>query len=396
MMTQYRRRVRLAIAALLAAWPLLASAVDRPLPIGYLEQEDDPRYEERHEAARYPAQPWGRPLDGARVAVEESDFAAAAAGVKLELRRAEAPDAEGLLVEIQKLQAAGVRFFLLDAPGDVVAALGQRTRGRDLLLFNLTALDDSLRQERCQPHVFHVAPSHAMLMDALAQFLVAKKWRQALVLKGPRPEDSAVYSAFERAAKRFGIKIVDTRPFLLGRDPRERGQNNVALLTAGAEYDVVMVADADGEFARDVPYQIQKPRPVVGAAGLVPDWWHWMWERQGAPQLNNRFTRLARRPMTGYDWSAWMAVKAIVDTALRAKTTEVRAVAAYLVGDQVALDGFKGARQSFRPWDRQLRQALFLTTENWVVERAPLEGFLHARNTLDTLGFDERETRCRP
>ena len=30
-----------------------------------------------------------------------------------------------------------------------------------------------------------------MLMDALAQFLVAKKWRQALVLKGPRPEDAA-------------------------------------------------------------------------------------------------------------------------------------------------------------------------------------------------------------
>src|SRR4029450_11363040 len=133
----------------------------------------------------------------------------------------------------QRLQDGGVHFFLLDAPGEIVATVAQRTRGKDLLLFNLTALDDSLRQERCQPHLFHVAPSHAMLMDALGQFLVAKKWRQALVLKGPRPEDAALHAAFERAAKRFGIKIVDTRPYVLGKDPRGRAQNHGALLTAG-------------------------------------------------------------------------------------------------------------------------------------------------------------------
>ncbi len=363
--------------------------------MGYLELEDDPRYEERHTAARYPAQPWGRPFDGARVALEESDFAGAAAGVKFELRRATAADADSLAAALQQLHGAGARFFLLDAPGEVVAALAQKTRGRDLLLFNLTALADNLRQERCAPHLFHVAPSHAMLMDALAQFLVAKKWRQALVLKGPGPEDAEVHAAFQRSAKRFGVNVVDTRPFVLNRDPRARAQNNVALLTAGADYDVVVVVEADGEFARDVPYEVQKPRPVVGAAGLVADWWHWAWERQGAPQLNNRFARLTRRPMTGYDWSAWMAVKAIVETVLRTKSTEPRPVAAYLVGDQVTLDGFKGARQSFRAWDRQLRQPLFLTTGNWVVERAPLDGFLHARNVLDTLGFDQPESRCR-
>jgi len=389
------RRLILVALLVLAAALRPAPAADRPLVMGYLELEDDPRYDERHTAARYPAQPWGRPLDGARVALEESDFAGAAVGVKFELKRATAADAEGLGGALQQLYAAGTRFFLLDAPGDAVAALAQKTRGRDLLLFNLSALGDSLRQERCQPHLFHVAPSHAMLMDALAQFLVAKKWRQALVLKGQNPEDGELHAAFQRAAKRFGVTVVDTRPFVLNRDPRARAQNNVALLTAGAEYDVVVVVDADGEFARDVPYAVQKPRPVVGAAGLVADWWHWAWERQGAPQLNNRFLKLTRRPMTGYDWSAWMAVKAIVETVVRTKSTDPRQAATYLVGDQIMLDGFKGARQAFRPWDRQLRQPLLLTTGNWVVERAPLDGFLHAKNVLDTLGFDQPETRCR-
>jgi ABC transporter substrate binding protein (PQQ-dependent alcohol dehydrogenase system) len=373
-----------------------AGAAERPLAIGYVEIADDPRYAERRLAARYPLHPWGRPFDGARVALEESDFAGAALGLKFELRRAAGADAEGLLAALQRLTGEGARLVLVDAPGEVVDVVARRTRGQGVLLFNLTALDDGLRQERCQPHLFHVAPGHAMLMDALAQFLVARKWREALVLKGPRPEDAALLGAFERAAKRFGVRIVETRPFVPGRDPRERARNNVALLTAGVNHDVVMVVDTDGEFAREVPYNVQRPRPVVGAAGLVADWWHWAWERHGAPQLNHRFGKLARRAMTGHDWSAWMAVKAIVEAVVRTKRTDVAAVSAYLTGDQVTLDGFKGNRLGFRPWDRQLRQPLLLATESWVVERAPLDGFLHARNTMDTLGFDERESRCKP
>jgi ABC transporter substrate binding protein (PQQ-dependent alcohol dehydrogenase system) len=234
-----------------------------------------------------------------------------------------------------------------------------------------------------------------MLTDALVQFLAARKWRNALVLKGPRPEDSGLLAAFERSAKRFGVRIVEVRPFVLGRDPRERSQNNVALLTSGPDYDVVVVIDSDGEFARDVPYQVQRPRPVVGGAGLVADWWHWAWERHGAPQLNNRFTKVTKRPMTGYDWAAWAAVKAIAEAVVRTKATEPKALSPYLTGEQAALDGFKGNRIAFRAWDRQLRQPLLLTTGNWVVERAPLDGFLHARNNMDTLGFDDKESRCR-
>jgi ABC transporter substrate binding protein (PQQ-dependent alcohol dehydrogenase system) len=385
----------LGVLASLLATAAPASSADKPLPIGYLSIEDDPRYEERHIAARYPAQPWGRPFDGAKVALEESEFAGSAAGVKFELRHAEAADAGGLAGALNKLSSEGVKLFLVDGPGEVVDALARGTRGRDLLLFNLTALDDGLRQEKCQPHLFHVAPHHAMLTDGLVQFLAARKWRNALVLKGPRPEDAALLAAFERSAKRFGVRIVETRPFVLGRDPRERSQNNVALLTSGPDYDVVAVIDTDGEFARDVPYQVQRPRPVVGAAGLVADWWHWAWERHGAPQLNNRFSKVAKRPMTGYDWSAWAAVKAIAESVVRTKATDPKPLAAYLTGEQAALDGFKGNRVAFRAWDRQLRQPLLLTTGNWVVERAPIDGFLHAKNNMDTLGFDEKESRCK-
>ena len=75
------RRLVLVLLMAVAGGLLPAWAAERPLLLGYLEVEDDPRYEERHTAARYPGQPWGRPFDGARGALEESDFAGVAAGV---------------------------------------------------------------------------------------------------------------------------------------------------------------------------------------------------------------------------------------------------------------------------------------------------------------------------
>ena len=134
--------------------------------------------------------------------------------------------------------------------------MARATRGRDLLLFNLSARDDALRQAQCQPHLLHVIPSHAMLTDALVQYLVSKKWRN---VAGPDRSAAPKMNGSRRRSsdppKRFGAEIVEQRPFVLSNDPREREKNNVALLTAGVEYDVVFVADTDGEFARDVPYQ---------------------------------------------------------------------------------------------------------------------------------------------
>ena len=44
----------------------------------------------------------------------------------------------------------------------------------------------------------------------------------------------------------------------------------------------------------------------------------------------------------------------------------------------------------------QADDRLFVGSEEWVVARAPFDGFLHATNDLDTLGVDERESECRP
>ena len=50
---------------------------------------------------------------------------------------------------------------------------------------------------------------------------------------------------------------------------------------------------------------------------------------------------------------------------------------------------------SFRAWDGQLRQPLLLTDGQGVVGTAPVDGILHPRNALDTLGGDAPEKLCK-
>src|SRR5690606_26778228 len=125
----------------------------------------------------------------------------------------------------------------------------------------------------------------------------SKRWTNILALQGPLPEDAAIVQALQESAGFFGANIVEVRPFVLSADPRRREENNVALVTEGTNYDVVFVADSDGEFARNVPYETTPPRPVVGSSGLVAEAWHWAWARQGAPQVNARFEEATDRRM---------------------------------------------------------------------------------------------------
>jgi ABC transporter substrate binding protein (PQQ-dependent alcohol dehydrogenase system) len=395
----------MAITVLAACLALLASAAttaDQPrkaaattVAIAYLQLADDPRYEEDRLYARNLAQPEGRPDAALDALVKESRFATSALGVTLTIERAEATDAAGLVAEIGRLHARGTRFFVLDAPGAAVAEVASATRGKPLLLFNVSAADDALRLGQCQPQLLHTIPSHAMRGDAIAQFLVARKWRKVLVLQGPLPEDGLIAAAFARAAKRFGIRIVETRSFVLSNDPRQREQGNVGLLTANADYDAIYVADGDGEFARGLPYRSVLPRPVVGSEGLVATAWHWAWERHGAPQLTARFEKQAGRRMGETDWAAWIAGRAIVEAMQRTGGADFGKLAAYLRGPEIAIDGFKGGKLSFRDWNNQLRQPILIATHNAVIERTPIEGFMHQHNKLDTLGYDRPDGGCR-
>ncbi|MFT5115146.1 MAG: ABC transporter substrate binding protein (PQQ-dependent alcohol dehydrogenase system) [Parasphingorhabdus sp.] len=364
--------------------------------IGYAEIIDDLRYEEKRAYARIRVKPHHRPIAGAEVAIRESKILGRALKMKFNLKLAEAIDADALITRIKRMyKEDNVAFFIVDADAKTLTAIANATTQMDILLFNISDYSDWLRGAGCHPRLMHVIPGYAMLTDALSQFLMFKKWRKVLLLKGPEPEDAAFAAAFSRSARRFGIKIIEEREFLPGNDPRNREQNNITLMTSGTDADLIFVADIEGEFGRYVQYQTNTPLPVFGTEGLQASSWHWSWERHGAPQLNQRFEKNAKRRMQGPDWAAWAAVRSIIESILRSRSTEFEKVVAYLRSAQLNLDAYKGAPVSYRPWDNQLRQPILLHSYNATIDRAPIRGFLHPEENMDTLGYDQVEQRCR-
>ena len=352
--------------------------------------QDDERLERARAERAYLGHPTGPASQGVAVALEEGQFELEAAGTTVQMTNAEAATLEAARSAAQAAERAGAAVVLTDLPAAWTLAVVDAVK---IPVVNLGSAADSLRQQDCRARLFHIMPSERMRSDALAQTLISRKWSRVLLLVGPSAEDQARAATAQASLRRYGLQVAATKPFKLSADPRERNLANPVLLTTGAQYDAVWVVDSDGEFGRRLPYSIALPRPVVGDAGLVALAWHAQFERFGAPQVARRFARAHQRPMTAHDWAAWMGGKLLVALATAQPRGNPAAWAQAL--PRLQLDGSKGTQLTFRPWDGQLRQPLLLTDGQGVVAQAPVEGLLHPRNVLDTLGVDEPEKLCK-
>lgn len=241
-----------------------------------------------------------------------------------------------------------------------------------------------------------------MLTDALAQYLIWKQWKKWFLVVGSHPEDAALGEAYERSAKKFGAKIVEKRVFedTGGGRRSDSGvvqtQRQMPVFTQNApDHDVLVAADENEVFAGYLPYRTWDPRPVVGSGGLRPTSWDPSHEMWGAVQLQNRFQRMFHRSMNARDNQAWVAMRMIGDAVNRAKTADVKAVRALMLSPEFQVADFKGVALTLRPWNLQLRQPILLTDGRGTVSVSPQEGFLHQVSELDTLGFDQPETKCK-
>lgn len=333
-------------------------------------------------------------IPGAQLAIDYNNTTGQFTGQNFSLIRVEVPNIDAAILAFRAKFKDGKYLFVTRLPAEAVRQLASLPESASSLVFDISTSDDNLRKTVCHPGIFHLRPSRAMRTDALAQYMLKKRWRKWKLIVGPKPEDKLFAEALRRAAKRYGMTIVDEKLWESTHDSRRTAQSEVPLLTQGEDYDVLVVADEQGLFGEYLSYRTWLPRPVIGTQGLVATAWDPNHEQWGAVQLQNRFRENAQRSMTEQDYTGWLAIRAIGEAATRTGKSDFDSLLNYIRSAEFSVAGFKGKKLSFRAWNGQLRQPVLLAAAKSLVSVSPLDGFLHPKNELDSLGYDEAEIKC--
>ena len=338
---------------------------------------------------------------GANVAIGDNNTTGKFVGQQFSLDITEIkPDAD-VVQAFNDLVAKGDRYVVADLSAKQLLSIADIARDKGVLIFNIGATDDSLREEDCRINVFHIVPTRSMLADALAQYLVTKKWPNWVLLYGSHEKDLLYADALRRAATRFGGQIVAEKEFKDTGTARRTDtgavqiQRQISVFTQDLpEHDVVLVADESEVFGTYVPYRTWTPRLVAGTAGLVASSWHPASEQWAGIQMQSRFLKTTGRRMLSKDMSAWTAVRVVGEATTRTNGNDPKKIDDYIRSADFSVAAFKGQKLTFRKWNLQLRQPILLGDTKSVISTSPQEGFLHQVSELDTLGVDQPETKC--
>ena len=347
----------------------------------------------------YEADPSDIGIAGAKIAMRDMRTTGRLTGQDFSLDETILNRGQSAVDAAKALVAKGEGLIVADLSMPDLLAVSDALKDSPAALYSIQSQDDSLRNADCRANIFDIAPSRAMLTDALMQFLVYSKWPSIFLVAGKDPEDLLYADAVRHSAKKFGVKVTGDKTWDLGPLARARAdgpvQASALVFTRGTNADMIVVADEAGNFGDYIQYHTSEPKLVGGTQGLIPATWSRVLDAWGSAQLQGRFVRANKRPMRPLDYQAWEAIRVIGEAATRAKSGDPKTIADYMMRPDFEIAAFKGVPVRFRPWDRQLSQPILLVQPKMLVSIAPEPGFLHPVSPLETLGFDKPETGCK-
>lgn len=284
-------------------------------------------------------------------------------------------------------ERAARRLVLVDHVSALVGGMGPGQAGvmakvADELgvpFLNVADASAGLR-EQCSAYVFHVAASAPMYLDALARWSAANqrgRWfvvargagaqaviqqaQQALTKAGGGqvvgsadvPAGSSVfYHVFSQIRKAspdlvlLAMGPVQQGLFISQLPPKDSGMAVAGLLPTYAQDRYVFT-----QLAQDNPSLTTDFRPVMWDAAL---------STKVAKRLDQAYGDQVGKAIDAGAWSTYMAIKIVAEASAKTGTVDPKAIAAYLADPSHTFDLDKGVPLSFRAWNHQLRQPLYI------------------------------------
>lgn len=309
--------------------------------------------------------------------------------VPFEVLVASAPSDEAAVRAAERLAATEDVIALAGGFGRTQAeALARIAEDRDLVFFNIAANDDALRGEACSPAMFHIEASASMYADAAIAWyadqdlddwylvheateageMLAEHVRGALSIdptagslvgSSAVEPDQFVYTTQVRAIHEASPDLV-----LVALEAEDLDLFYAQLSTRDFESVVTVIPDARAQ-TREFLYRYRQTTPAWAAAAR-PALWEATAAEGEAGDINDRYASRTGHPMEPTAWAAYAAVLFTFEAAAAGAADDARSLSDYLVHRQAASDadsGFdlgKGEDLSFREWDHQLRQPLYM------------------------------------
>ncbi len=335
--------------------------------------------------------------NGSLLAEQRIGEEAASAGIDLKVLQASSPTPEAARRAGERLVEAENIDVMLGGVGegqmDVLAPIAEQA---GIPFFNIGTTTDAFRQASCSRYLFHMEASDAMYLDAMIEWSVAQGHTKWFVVHEDNDRGFAMQARAVKAITKLGnggeaVGAAATQieqPTYLGEIDRAR--------RAGADAILVLLSAVDQfaflgqvEIAQIDVGVVPFPEPVAQTRDYVlairqssPEYtpphriqlWETTLEANGAADFNQRYTTRFSEAADPSGWAAYNAVKVYYDAVQATGSKAVDGVIAYLTDPARELDVMKGPGTSFRPWDHQLRQPLYLVQVdfNAVVDRAQL------------------------
>ena len=123
-------------------------------------------------------------LAGARIAIQDNNKSGQFLGQEYDLVE-DIPPADGdVVAKAKEILKDGPAIIIADLEAKDLLGVADLPEAKGSIIFNIRLSEDVLRGEKSRFNVFQVAPSSSMRADALAQYLIWKKWPKWFVLKG--------------------------------------------------------------------------------------------------------------------------------------------------------------------------------------------------------------------